>query len=46
MQWDAQLFSFLIPTLMLLWKINSSQAGFLGVKVAVKTSSGVFSEPL
>jgi MFS family permease len=37
---DAQLFSFLIPTLMLLWKVNSAQAGFLGTAALLATAFG------
>lgn len=37
---DAQIFSFLIPTLMLLWKVNSAQAGFLGTAALLATAVG------
>jgi MFS family permease len=37
---DAQIFSFLIPTLMVLWKINSQQAGFLGTATLIATAVG------
>jgi MFS family permease len=37
---DAQIFSFLIPTLMLLWKVNSAQAGFLGTAALLATAFG------
>jgi MFS family permease len=37
---DAQLFSFLIPTLMILWKVNSAQAGLLGTAALIATAVG------
>ncbi len=37
---DAQIFSFLIPTLMLLWSVNSAQAGFLGTAALLATAFG------
>jgi MFS family permease len=37
---NAQIFSFLIPTLMALWKINSAQAGYLGTAVLIATGVG------
>jgi MFS family permease len=37
---DAQIFSFLIPTLMILWHVNSKQAGFLGTAALLATAFG------
>ena len=37
---DAQLFSFLIPTLMILWKVNSAQAGLLSTAALIATAVG------
>ena len=37
---DAQIFSFLIPTLMALWKIDSAHAGYLGTAALIATGVG------
>jgi MFS family permease len=37
---DAQIFSFLIPTLMVLWKVNSTKAGYLGTAALIATGVG------
>jgi MFS family permease len=37
---DAQIFSFLIPTLMIVWKVNSTQAGYLGTAALIATGVG------
>jgi MFS family permease len=37
---DAQIFSFLIPTLMAVWHISSGQAGYLGTAALVATGVG------
>jgi MFS family permease len=37
---DAQVFSFIIPTLMATWSINSTEAGYLGTAALVATAIG------
>lgn len=37
---DAQIFSFLIPTLMVVWSINTTQAGYLGTAALIATGVG------
>jgi MFS family permease len=37
---DAQIFSFLIPTLMAIWHISSGQAGYLGTVALIATAVG------
>ncbi len=37
---DAQIFSFLIPTLMAVWAISSSQAGYLGTAALIASGLG------
>lgn len=37
---DAQIFSFLIPTLMVAWNIDSTQAGYLGTAALIASAFG------
>lgn len=37
---DTQLFSFLIPTLVALWAITNSEAGWLGTSALISSSLG------